>query len=237
MANDEMPRIVKIGATLRSPEERLNDARATTWAPTCYRIIAQAPVEDAFAAEQALHTLLAHRRLEARREFFRIPHAEARALFAAIRAIGQLTDDDSVLGPDETDEPDAGICPGETGDGTGTDEGGASAINPLLRSLRSLRAARESRFAVAGATSQRDSEPVQDRLRAWVESKYTHLPLREKDAGTKLDKLHGEYARSGVHARPLGKIKFAQMLSAVYPGIGPHKNSTGSAHVYLLRVR
>ena len=80
MANDEMPRIVKIGATLRSPEERLNDARATTWAPTCYRIIARAlaraPVEDAFAAEQALHTLLAHRRLEARREFFRIPHAE-----------------------------------------------------------------------------------------------------------------------------------------------------------------
>jgi len=61
MANDEMPRIVKIGATLRSPEERLNDARATTWAPTCYRIIAHAPVEDAFAAEQALHTLLAHR--------------------------------------------------------------------------------------------------------------------------------------------------------------------------------
>lgn len=231
MANDEMPRIVKIGATLRSPEERLNDARATTWAPTCYRIIARAPVEDAFAAEQALHTLLAHRRLEARREFFRIPHAEARALFAAIRAIGQLTDDDSVLGPDETDEPDDGICPG---DGLGTDEGGASAIDP---SLRSLRAARESRWLVAEATSQRDSETVQDRLRAWVESKYTHLPLREKDAGTKLDKLHGEYARSGVHARPLGKIKFAQLLSSVYAGVGPHKNSTGSAHVYLLRVR
>ena len=116
MANDEMPRIVKIGATLRSPEERLNDARSTTWAPTCYRIIAHALVEDAFAAEQALHTLLAHRRLEARREFFRIPHAEARALFAAIRAIAQLTDDDSALGRD---------------DGIGTDEGGASAIDPL----------------------------------------------------------------------------------------------------------
>jgi hypothetical protein len=227
MANDEMPRIVKIGATLRSPEERLNDARATTWAPTCYRIIAQAPVEDAFAAEQALHTLLAHRRLEARREFFRIPHAEVRALFAALRAIAQLTDDDSALG-----EPDAGICPGETGDGLGTDEGGASAIDP---SLRSLRAARESRWLVAEATSQRDSETVQDRLRAWVESKYTHLPLREKDAGTKLDKLHCEYVRSGVHARPLGKIKFAQLLNAAYAGIGPHKNSTGSAHVYLLR--
>jgi hypothetical protein len=214
MANDEMPRIVKIGATLRSPEERLNDARATTWAPTCYRIIAQAPVEDAFAAEQALHTLLAHRRLEARREFFRVSHAEARALFAAVRAIAQLTDDDS--------------APDDTGDGN---EGGASAID------RSLGAANESRFAVAGATSGRHSESAHDRLRVWVESKYTHLPLREKDAGTKLEKLHGEYVRSGVHARPLGKIKFAQMLNAVYAGIGPHKNSTASAHVYLLRVR
>ena len=88
MANDEMPRVVKIGATLRCPEDRLNDARSTTWAPTCYRIIAQALVEDAFAAEQALHALLAHRRLEARREFFRVTHAEARALFAAVQLTG-----------------------------------------------------------------------------------------------------------------------------------------------------
>jgi hypothetical protein len=223
MANDEMPRIVKIGATLRSPEERLNDARSTTWAPTCYRIIAHALVEDAFAAEQALHTLLAHRRLEARREFFRIPHAEARALFAAIRAIAQLTDDDSALGRDETD------------DGIGTDEGGASAIDP---SLRSLRAARESRFAVAGATSGQHSESAQDRLRAWVESKYTHLPLREKDAGTKLEALYSAYAAvsPAVHQKPLGRNKFAQLLSAVYPGIGPHKNASSTVTgLYLLR--
>jgi len=240
MANDEMPRIVKIGATLRSPEERLNDARATTWAPTCYRIIAQAPVEDAFAAEQALHTLLAHRRLEARREFFRIPHAEARALFAAIRAVTQLTDAEggaaaaaiapslrSALGSDETDhgtDPDeteeseirsSGATPGET-------EG---------------RAARESRMSHRDPRGHH-SESAQDRLRAWVESKYTHMPLRDKDAGTKLDKLHGEYARSGVHARPLGRNKFAAMLSAVYPGIGPHKNSPSTVSgLYLLRVR
>lgn len=93
-----------------------------------------------------------------------------------------------------------------------------------------------SRFAVAGATSGRHSESAQDRLRVWVESKYTHLPLREKDAGTKLNKLHGEYVRSGVHARPLGKIKFAQMLSAVYAGIGPHRNGANTANgLYLLR--
>ncbi len=89
-----------------------------------------------------------------------MPHAEARALFAAIRAIAQLTDDDS--------------APDETGDGN---EGGASAID------RSLSAANESRFAVAGATSGRHSESAHDELRVWVESKYTRLPLREKDAG------------------------------------------------------
>jgi pimeloyl-ACP methyl ester carboxylesterase len=120
--------------------------------------------------------------------------------------------------PDETEESElrsSGATPGET-------EG---------------RAARESRM------SHRDprghySESAQDRLRAWVESKYTHMPLRDKDAGTKLDKLHGEYARSGVHARPLGRNKFAAMLSAVYPGIGPHKNSPSTVSgLYLLRVR
>ena len=46
---------------------------------------------------------------------------------------------------------------------------------------------------------------------------------------TKLDKLHGEYAESGVHARP-------QMLSGVYPGIGPHKNASSTVTgLYLLR--
>ena len=82
IANDTMPGIVKIGATLRNPEDRLNEARATTWAPSCFRIIAQAAVEDAFGTEQALHALLAHRanasRFEARREFFTLTHADGR---------------------------------------------------------------------------------------------------------------------------------------------------------------
>jgi hypothetical protein len=34
IANDAMPGLVKIGATLRNPEDRLNEARATTWAPS-----------------------------------------------------------------------------------------------------------------------------------------------------------------------------------------------------------
>jgi hypothetical protein len=59
IANDVMPGVVKIGATARDPEERLSEARATTWAPSCFRLVAQAAVDDAFAAEHAVHTLLA----------------------------------------------------------------------------------------------------------------------------------------------------------------------------------
>jgi hypothetical protein len=84
IANDMMPGVVKIGATARDPEERLSDARATTWAPSCFRLVAQAAVDDAFAAEHAVHTLLAARRVEARREFFALTHDEARVVFDAV---------------------------------------------------------------------------------------------------------------------------------------------------------
>ena len=216
MANDEMPRVVKIGATLRCPEDRLNDARSTTWAPTCYRIIAQALVEDAFAAEQALHALLAHRRLEARREFFRVTHAEARALFAAVQLTAcpeSATDEQASEGDYEPGEPD--------------DLLGETDTPSRVQSGRLVGASRCKQSAQAAAS----------RLRSWVESKYTHIAYREKDTGTKLEALHAAYTTASppVHRRLLGKILFGKMLNGVYPGIGPHKNSTGSAQVYLLR--
>ena len=200
---------------MRCPEDRLNDARSTTWAPTCYRIIAQALVEDAFAAEQALHALLAHRRLEARREFFRVTHAEARALFAAVKL---TAGPESEAGhTSEADEPD------ETDDLLGeTDKPNRAQVGRLQR------------LAPTGESAQ----AAASRLRAWVESKYTHVPLREKSSGTKLEALHAAYTAASppVHQRPLGKIKLAQMLSAVYPGIGPHRNSDNTVSgIYLLR--
>ena len=81
------------------------------------------------------------------------------------------------------------------------------------------------------------AQTPEGRLRAWVESNYTHIPLREKDTGTKLEALFGAYASATppVHVKQLGKILFGKMLNGVYAGIGPHKNSTGSAQVYLLR--
>jgi hypothetical protein len=77
-----------------------------------------------------------------------------------------------------------------------------------------------------------------EKLRAWVEGHYVHITLREKDTGTKLEALYNAYvsATPPVHMRILGKIKFAQMLGVVYAGVGPHRNSAGSASgLYLLR--
>ena len=74
-------------------------------------------------------------------------------------------------------------------------------------------------------------------LRSWVESSYTHVPLREKDTGSKLEILYVAYTTCvpPVHAKVLGKILFAKMLNAVYPNIGPHKNTTSSGFMYLLK--
>jgi hypothetical protein len=85
------------------------------------------------------------------------------------------------------------------------------------------------------------AQTPEGRLRAWVESNYTHVPLREKDTGTKLEGLFGVYtsATPPVHQNLLGKTTFGKMLSAVYPGplaIGPHKNGAGTVSgLYLLR--
>jgi hypothetical protein len=74
------------------------------------------------------------------------------------------------------------------------------------------------------------------KLRAWVEGHLEHVPLGGKDGGSKLEELHGEYVRAGVHAKPLGKTTFGAMLRGVYPGVGPHKSTSGAVNgLYLLR--
>jgi hypothetical protein len=63
------------------------------------------------------------------------------------------------------------------------------------------------------------------------------VPLREKDSGTKLEALYTAYttAQPPVHAKLLGRNTFAKMLNEVYPNIGPHKVSSTSGFLYLLR--
>jgi hypothetical protein len=82
------------------------------------------------------------------------------------------------------------------------------------------------------------AQTPEGKLRAWVEEHYTHVPLREKDTGTKLEALYATYASCAppVHAKVLGKILFAKLLNSVYPNIGPHKNTNHTANgIYLLR--
>ena len=194
IANDAIPGIVKIGATVRDPEDRLSEARATTWAPSCFRIVAQAAVDDAFAAEHALHALLAARRFEARREFFALTHAEARAVFDVV-ALASAPAPRAALAPLARDEPVSAVQHAQTPEG---------------------------------------------KLRVWVEEHYTHVPLREKDGGTKLESLYTAYVTSAppVHARVLGKTTFGKMLNSLFPNIGPHKNRACTVSgLYLLRRR
>ena len=97
-----------------------------------------------------------------------------------------------------------------------------------------VQSGRLQRLAPTGESAQ----AAASRLRSWVESKYTHITHREKDTGTKLEALFSAYTTASppVHQKPLGRNKFAQMLSAVYPGIGPHKNTTSTVNgLYLLR--
>jgi hypothetical protein len=82
------------------------------------------------------------------------------------------------------------------------------------------------------------AQTPEGKLRAWVESNYTPVPLKEKDSGTKLEALYAEYlaAAPPVHAKPLGRNTFAKLLSSVYPNVGPHKNLNHTVSgLYLLR--
>ena len=202
IANDAIPSIVKIGATVRDPEDRLREARATTWAPSCFRIIAQVPVDDALATERALHALLAARRFEVRREFFTLTHEEARAVFdvvALVSGAGLAPQTPAVAQAPQTHVPPG--TPGSNGDA------------PNI------------------ATPE-------TKIREWVEANYTRISRSEKDTGTKLEALYSAYTSAAppVHARVLGRNKFAKMLSAVFPNVGPHRNGACTVSgLYLLR--
>jgi hypothetical protein len=82
------------------------------------------------------------------------------------------------------------------------------------------------------------AQSPEGKLRAWIEEHYTHVPLREKDSGTKLEALYGAYVSTTplVHTKLLGRNKFAAMLSAVYQNIGPHRNKESTIKsLYLVR--
>jgi len=84
--------------------------------------------------------------------------------------------------------------------------------------------------AVAGTLAHQAlaEQTPEGKLRAWVEGHLEHVPAADKDRGSKLEELHGEYLRAGVHARPLGKTTFKNMLVGLYPGVGPYRNTAST---------
>ena len=84
-SNPSMQGIVKIGMTMRTPEERLHEANASdTWRPpTQYKIEFAKKVLDASQKEKDLHILLEkyHGRINSRKEFFHVSPDDARLFF------------------------------------------------------------------------------------------------------------------------------------------------------------
>lgn len=84
-SNPSMPGILKVGMTVRTPEERLAEANRpdTFKPPTNYRMEFAKRVTDPRAKEATLHGLLSSFAIQVNknREFFRVPVDEVRRFF------------------------------------------------------------------------------------------------------------------------------------------------------------
>jgi hypothetical protein len=87
LTNPSMPGLVKVGMTRGTPEARARDLSRSTGVPRPFAVVASARVGDPEAVEAAVHSALARRRVNTRREFFRVGKSEARR--ALRRASGQ----------------------------------------------------------------------------------------------------------------------------------------------------
>ena len=100
-ATPSMQGVVKIGATRRDPNERLEEANASdTWRPPRpYVVVCATEVADPFASERAIHALLAARRVNTRHEFFEITALEARVLLSLLAAVTPAQNEQSEAEP------------------------------------------------------------------------------------------------------------------------------------------
>ena len=85
ISNPSMPGLLKIGMTLRTPQERLKEANSSdTWRPPTIFIIEFAKkVRDPLQKERTIHKLLEQydQRVNPKREFFEVNTATARLCF------------------------------------------------------------------------------------------------------------------------------------------------------------
>ena len=79
LINASMPGLVKIGKTMRTPEERVKELSQATGVPTPFILIYSMCVNDCTHAENYIHTYLASKeyRVSENREFFSATPTEA----------------------------------------------------------------------------------------------------------------------------------------------------------------
>jgi hypothetical protein len=84
-SNPSMPNMLKIGMTIRTPEIRLKEAnKSNTWLPTPFVIEFAKRVKSPKKKEKHIHSLLFDRRINPKREFFRISVKEAKEILNSI---------------------------------------------------------------------------------------------------------------------------------------------------------
>lgn len=77
MINPSMPRVVKIGKTTRSAEDRAKELSGSSSIPTPFIVIYERTVENCALAEAFIHAKLDQYRVSENREFFSISPAVA----------------------------------------------------------------------------------------------------------------------------------------------------------------
>lgn len=82
MSNPAMPGMVKIGYTERPMEDRIQEANiACTWIPLPFTVEFARRVKDPNHKEQIVHRILKEKRVNPKREFFRVTAEEVKLLF------------------------------------------------------------------------------------------------------------------------------------------------------------
>jgi hypothetical protein len=103
LTNAAMPDLVKIGRTDGPIEERVRQLNAVPGVPLPFEVFFAAEVEDSIGWERAMHEAFADRRVNPRREFFRLSPDKPMAILRMAHARNVTPAQDIVETPEELD--------------------------------------------------------------------------------------------------------------------------------------
>ena len=98
-SNSAFPKLLKIGMTERTPEERLREANSCTWCPNPYEIVLAKKVSNPREKEKSIHSILSKygNRENKNREFFEIEIDEVKQFFNLIDGEYHTNDNDNKI--------------------------------------------------------------------------------------------------------------------------------------------